>query len=255
MRKIAIFFCFLFFVFCVGQEKTHYLKAAVENSFTKLPLANVYIVNLTKIEGVISDGSGFFEMEVSLKDTLYFTYLGYKSIKIVVSNDMIKYNNTRVQMAEIAFALEEVIIYPYRLTGYLDIDIKYLPYNPNRRYAIRGVSNAGYETGNRDRFSVTSFFDAIHDPFDFLNNLFSSKVGSLKKLKKARQNRNIRSLLVNKFDRALIKQLLGMDLIDIEAILVHCNYSSAFIKNANDLQVLEAINDCYEEYKILNNKI
>jgi len=167
---------------------------------------------------------------------------------------MLKYNNTKVQMTEIAFAIEEILVRPYELTGYLDIDSKHFPFNPNRRYQIRGVSNAGYETGNRDRVSVTNIFNALTDPFDFLNNLFGRKNKLLKKLKTARQNKNIRSLLVNKFDREIIKQLLYMDFIDIEILLINCNYSNSFIKNANDLQILEAINDCYEEYNILNNK-
>ena len=41
---------------------------------------------------------------------------------------------------------------------------------------------------------------------------------------------------------------------EIAEILERCNYSESFIKTANDLQVLDAINDCYEEYKILKRK-
>ncbi|HAH54265.1 MAG TPA: hypothetical protein DCM02_02985 [Flavobacterium sp.] len=32
------------------------------------------------------------------------------------------------------------------------------------------------------------------------------------------------------------------------------NYSNSFVKTANDLQILDAINGCYEEYKILKKK-
>jgi hypothetical protein len=34
-------------------------------------------------------------------------------------------------------------------------------------------------------------------------------------------------------------------------ILQRCNYSDSFIKTANDLQIMDAISGCYEEYKIL----
>ena len=41
---------------------------------------------------------------------------------------------------------------------------------------------------------------------------------------------------------------------DIQDILSNCNYSKSFIKTANDLQILDAISGCYEEYKVLNRQ-
>ena len=61
----------------------------------------------------------------------------------------------------------------------------------------------------------------------------------------------IRELLATKFDRETLAALLEIDKDDIPLILQNCNYSQYFIKTANDLQILEAISSCYEEYKIL----
>ena len=38
---------------------------------------------------------------------------------------------------------------------------------------------------------------------------------------------------------------------NFDFILRNCSYSDAFIKESNDLQILEAISGCYEEYRIL----
>jgi hypothetical protein len=46
--------------------------------------------------------------------------------------------------------------------------------------------------------------------------------------------------------------LLQIEEVDIQDILNNCNYSKSFIKTANDLQILDAISGCYEEYKVLN---
>ena len=54
------------------------------------------------------------------------------------------------------------------------------------------------------------------------------------------------------FLKIIIGQLLNVNLVEIEEILINCNYSNAFIKNANDLQILEAISECYNEYRVLN---
>jgi hypothetical protein len=39
--------------------------------------------------------------------------------------------------------------------------------------------------------------------------------------------------------------------LDLDEILRNCNYSDTFIKESNDLQILEAISGCYEEYRVL----
>jgi hypothetical protein len=49
----------------------------------------------------------------------------------------------------------------------------------------------------------------------------------------------------------VLVQLLGVDKDDIDDILRNCNFSDTFIQQANDLQIMEAINECYDEYKLL----
>ena len=64
----------------------------------------------------------------------------------------------------------------------------------------------------------------------------------------------IRNLLETKFDRATLMALLQVERMDIDEILRNCNYSVDFIKYANDLQILDAISECYEEYKVLDRE-
>ena len=45
--------------------------------------------------------------------------------------------------------------------------------------------------------------------------------------------------------------LLGIDKKGLAEILQRCSYSETFLQTANDLQILDAINGCYEEYKVL----
>ena len=73
----------------------------------------------------------------------------------------------------------------------------------------------------------------------------------MQKLKKMRENDGLKNLLASKFDREIITQLLNLDRLDLDEILRNCNYSDTFIKESNDLQILEAISGCYEEYRVL----
>ena len=109
-----------------------------------------------------------------------------------------------------------------------------------------------------NRFLQTNYFlpkyYLIFNPLDFLYNLFGKKPKQFRKLKLMKEDNRIRELLGTKFDRETLTALLQVDKLDIDEILRNCSYSENFILSANDLQILEAISQCYEEYKLLNRK-
>jgi hypothetical protein len=214
-------------------------------------MPSVHILNLTQVIGTITDQKGNFVIPAKANDTLYFSYLGYKPLKIAVTNDMIKFGNANFKMTELAFALEEIVVRPYQLTGYLDIDVRNAPINTARRYSISGLPNRGYEAGSRNPNSISKSIENLFNPADLLNNIFGKNQIQMRKLKKMREDDEIKNLLASKFDRQVLMQLLGLKRIDINDILRNCNYSDAFIKEANDLQILEGISKCYEEFRVL----
>lgn len=253
MRKLLsitlFFFVPLSLVF--AQEGTTLLKGKVKNDSTDEFMSSVHVLNLSSVEGVITNTNGEFEIAVQAQDTLYFSYLGFKPLKVAVSNDMIKFGAPFFRLTQLSFALEEVILRPYQLTGYLDIDVRKVPLNPAGRYNIPGLPQSGYEAGNRNRSSISKAIGSLFNPADFLYNLFGKNPKQMRKLKKMREDDQIKSLLSTKFDREVLVQLLGIERINLDEILRNCNYSNTFIQQANDLQILEAISGCYEEYKIL----
>jgi hypothetical protein len=229
------------------------ISGIISNDATLLPLANVNIVNLNKVKGAVSDEHGRFEIEAEVNDTLHFSLIGFQPIKVRVTNDWVKNKSTTIQLTEKAIALEEVIIQPYRLTGYLEVDSKLIPIAEDYRYSISGL-NQGYEAGQSAPGAFGKVMGSIFNPADMLYNFFGKKPKELKKLKELKKDENIRTLLESKYDRETIAALLGVDKSEISDILARCNYSEAFAKTANDLQVMEAISECYEEYKILKKK-
>ena len=69
-----------------------------------------------------------------------------------------------------------------------------------------------------------------------------------------KEDYQIRELLSTKFDRETLVELLQIDKFDIDEVLRNCSYSESFILSANDLQILQAISQCYEEFKLLKRK-
>ena len=228
-------------------------RATVINAQNQRPLESVHVINLNKVRGTITDSKGEFTMMASVNDTLFFSYLGFKSQKIRVTNDMFRFEGTKVAMTELAYALEEVILQPYELTGYLEIDVKNLPINTAYQYSISGLPTS-YEAGNKNPSAVTKVLGARLNPADLLRNLFGKKPRQMRKLRQMKEDDEIRDLLASKFDRETLTELLQLERVDIDDILSNCSYSKSFIKTANDLQILDAISSCYEEYRILNRR-
>ncbi len=257
MTKQFTLLFFLFGLIIYGQDKKtedDEIKALVINAQTDDPLESVHIVNLNQVMGTITNEEGEFTIKAAVNDTLYFSYLGFKPQKVRVTNDMFKFKDTKISLTELAYALEEVIVTPYQLTGYLEIDVKNLPINNTGfQYSISGLS-VGYEAGNKSPSAVTKVLGAILNPADLLRNLFGKKPRQMKKLRKIKEDDEIRNLLAGKFDREVLQELLQIEKVDIEDILNNCSYSKSFIATANDLQILDAISSCYEEYKVLNRK-
>lgn len=235
----------------LAQQK-ELVRGKIIDASNDKPMENVNIVNLNQVFGTATNQEGAFEIQAKVNDTLHLSFLGYKSIKVRVTNDWVNFGNqTTIKLTELAFALEEVVINKLKLTGYLEIDIKQIPIQKNVRYSISGL-NSGYESSPRTPSMVTKVLGAIFNPADFLHNVFGKKSREMRKLRKMKQQDEIRNILSSRFDREMLTALLKVDKIDLDLLISECNYSDDFIKTANDLQILDAISECYEEYKILS---
>ena len=255
MKYFVVFFFILLSTHAIAQGLVSSQKVSgiIVSANTQIPLSNVNIINVNKMKGTTTDEKGLFDIEVTASDTLHLSILGFQSLKIKVTNDWIKNNFTKIYLTEKAYALEEVVIRPFNLTGYLEIDTKLIPEKENYRYSISGLRE-GYEAGEYSPNAFGKVMGSIFNPADMLYNFFGKKPKELKRLKEMKKDDTVRNLLETKFDRETISVLLGVDKKEIAEILERCNYSESFVKTANDLQILDAISSCYEEYKILKRR-
>jgi len=244
----------ILFIFCSISfaQKKQSITGKVVNT-AGIGLENVHVINLNLVTGSITDKKGTFNIKAVVNDTLHLSFLGYKSIKIKVTNDWVKFGNSNIELTESAYALEEILIKPHTLTGYLDIDTKYIPINNSQQYSISGLQKA-YEVGKKGPGSISKVLNSIFNPADLLYNTFSKKSKQMRKLRQMKKDNEIRKLLSQKFDRELLTSFLQIDKSELEDVLSHCSYSKSFIQTANDLQILDAISGCFEEYKVLRRK-
>jgi len=256
---VIIIFLFSSLCFAQGEKEVttpspekaeSFVYGTVVNAKNDSIISNVNIVNLNSIKGTISNRNGKFKIGAVVNDTLFFSYLGYETIRVRVTQDWIKFGDVTIAMTEKGIALEEVTVQNMALTGFLEIDAKRAPIYNKRRYSISGLPQA-YESGNDDPGSVAKIINSIFNPADFLYSTFSKKGASMRKLRRIKEQDELRNLLQSKYDRETLMNLLQMDKVSIDNILRNCQYTKEFITNSNDLQILDAISECYEEYKIL----
>lgn len=251
MKYFVVFFLTLLASPVFSQEST--VKGTIINDNNLVPIWNANVVNTNKVRGATSDANGNFEINAEVNDILLISCLGFQSIEVRVTNDWVKNRTSRIKLMEKAYALEEIVIAPYTLTGYLDVDAKLIPERENYWYSIAGLTKR-YEGGENSPNAFSRVMGSLFNPADALYNFFGKKPKELKKLRELKNDENLRNILQTKYDRQTIYAMLGINEKELQEVLSRCNYSESFMKSANDLQILDALSGCYEEYKVLKKK-
>lgn len=252
MKYFVVFFFFITsnIAFAQTSEPIQKVSGTIINDNTLQLLSNVNVINLNRAKGTSTNEKGHFEIDAAVNDTLYVSLVGFQSIRVRVTNDWIKNKTTRIQLTEKAIALEEITVGTYILTGYLEVDSKLIPNYQNYRYSISGLQQ-GYEVGQYSPSAFGNMLGSLSNPSDMLYNFFGKKPKELKRLRAMKKDDNVRVLLESKYDREMVAVLLGISKDEIPEILQRCNYSESFVKSANDLQIMDAISECYEQYRVL----
>jgi hypothetical protein len=251
MQKILFTFLFIFTLNSFSQTdslKVTTLKGQIVHGQSKRSLSAAHILNLNTVEGTITNDKGFFELPTRANDTILLSYLGFASIKLKVTNDLLKGNELVIALYEKPEEIREVVINSIKLIGVLEVDVKQVPKDRFTRIHINGLPQT-YEIGKPKEKDFSSPLAALFQPVDFLYTLFGKKPKQLKKLQKLKKQDDLRKMLAGKFDREVMMEYLEMDSQELSELLSDCNYSEYFIKKASDLQMIEAVLDCYENYK------
>ncbi len=225
------------------------VKGQVVSAENKKALSSAHILNLNSVNGAVADKQGMFEVTAQVNDTILISYVGYESIKLRVTNDLLKGNEVEVALNEKPEKVKEIVIKSTKLIGVLEVDVKMVPKQRFTRIKLNGIKQT-YELGNQHK-PTFSLISKIFNPVDAIYDLFGKKPRRLKKLRRLKAENKLRKILARKFDREVMMEYLEMDSEELSKLLSKCNYSEYFIKRASDLQLIEAVLNCYENHKAL----
>lgn len=253
MKHLITILMIFTFVGAFSQTgETSVISGTVLNQKTQVPMPGVTVLNLNKVKGTTTNVMGSFQIEAKVNDTIHFSFIGFDPLKVRVTNEWFRSKITTIELLEKAIVIDEVEVTGIVLTGFLEIDAKLIPIRNDYRYSISGL-NHGYEAGKRNS-GFSKVMSSIFNPADALYNIFGKKPREMSKLREMKKDPTVKEVLASKFDRETLSALLGVSKKEIEDILANCSYSETFIKTANDLQIMDAISECYEEYKLMSRK-
>ena len=231
------------------EQRASHLKGRIVSIVDKKPLQSAHIVNLNSVDGTITDSQGMFEVPAQVNDTIFISYIGYQSVKLKVTSDLLKGHELEIAIHEKVVNIEEVTIKSHKLIGVLVVDAKNVPNDAYSRIHINGLPQA-YEMAGYGR-NYSAGVGAVFNPVDFWYNKFGKKPKELQRLKKLKEQDNMRSMMEQKYSREIMMDYLDMSRKELNDLLAECNYSSRFINRASDLQIIEAVLECYENYRAL----
>mgnify|MGYP001797835621 FL=1 len=105
MKPYIVCTILLFSFVCLAQtEETDVMPrditATVVNAQTGFAMESVHVINLNQVVGTITNQEGKFKIPAVVNDTLYLSFLGFKSQKVRVTNDMFKFEGTEIALTE-----------------------------------------------------------------------------------------------------------------------------------------------------------
>jgi len=245
---LNIIFVLIFFSTLNAQEYSDkFFSGTLISNKTGQALPGANIINLNSLKGVSSNDLGLFSIQAKVKDTILISFLGYQTLNIVVTDENIRRHQT-IYLMENPLELNEVIVSSHELTGILKRDVDIIPVQQPIDISPKIKAMFGDPKPN----GLSRFNNALKklmNPVDLIYNLFSRRSKDLRKLKEIQKEDKVRKMLAERYDRELLSQLLNVEKKDVYLVLESCDYSETFLKNANDLQILEALLQCYKRYQ------
>ncbi len=202
-----------------------------------------HISNLSNGRITITDVDYNFKISSSISDTLLVSSMGFKSQKVVVSANHFNGKTNIIVLTPKVYELSEMIINPYGLTGILEVDVKSL--TPKKRKKTLKIP--GFKTVEELGFpkpKAPNVFQIV----DFLYDIFSSRGKQMRKLKELKASLELERKLQKRFDRKLIMRVFKISKKELDELLGYCSYTTDFILKASDIEIIDALSKCYDDF-------
>ena len=153
MKLYLLAFLLLTFSFASAQDSTR-VEVKGKIIIDSPDLEGITIFNSSSNKGAITDKKGMFTIDAMLNDKISVSALQFKDFNVVVAKEVIDSKQMNVYLIEQVNKLDEVVILPYNLTGFLKDDVTNVEtYNPDMDAIYFGVNDISFYEFADDEYS------------------------------------------------------------------------------------------------------
>ncbi len=239
LRKGAVIVVFLLFSVIELQAQER-IRAKIMDSETLTEVPGVHVVNVNDDQGTVSDIDGNFSIVAFPGDSIFLSSVGYQPRYYVVGDSVME-KSVKLLIDPATIELSSVNVFAYKS----ERDFKnavialQLPEEKTTKLVI-----PGFYYGPKKEVSA-----GVGSPISFLVSKFGKKAKQEKRFKAAKERDAYRNLINSKYNKEIVEKITGLKAEALKEFMDQCTLSDTFIENANEYDIIVAINNCFEEYQ------
>jgi len=204
------------------------VRGIVVDSATQQPLFKTTVVRLSDNSVFFTDSLGRFDMTCTRNDAMRFSYVGYKTLRLVVINVPDSSNGykrfLRIEMPVDKHALQQIVIQGEK------------PEKLDSLYYAKTLKPTEVEI-------------ALQSPITALYNEFSKKEKEKRELQQILQANYLDDLYKYRMPKSRLLSITGDKSFTPELLQRLCPLSEFYLINATDYELLNYAKECYRRHK------
>ncbi|WP_431165412.1 carboxypeptidase-like regulatory domain-containing protein [Tenacibaculum halocynthiae] len=260
MLKIFFFLLVIGSLNVYSQNERIFLHGKISDKLGGL--ANVHVINLNTKHGTYTNDNGNFKIPVKLNDSLRFSFVGYETKLLKVTEKYFGIKNNNFLLNKTTYTLDEVNLKRNNLLGFLSADSKLikkekvinaetlkLPFAGSRILtpAERRLQTA---QGGSNPYMLGLLGGSVS--LDLIINSISGRIKKLKKIKAIEESEKNISFIKNIHERYIINEL-SISKDNLYRFIYFCEADSKFIRilNQGEIAMINFLKQKSKEFKNL----
>ena len=201
----------------------------------------VTIANISKQVMTVSDEEGEFSITFDRNDTIEFSALGFNKYTLNLKDSLASDEfYIKILLSQKTYELKPVSIYAYKDEVSFKKAILEMEVPEEKEHEPIRIPGAYY--GPKRPPSPTG-------PISFITQKFGKQARFEKKLQQIRDEYEYSKVVNQKFNRELVAEATGLTDEILDKFILFCKLEDDFVVQANEYEILVAINECYTEFK------
>lgn len=239
-----VVFCHLNMVYSqdpITKDKNVYqLKGRIIDADNK-PIIFAHVVNPPRHNATITDSTGFFKIQVLLKDTIRITAIGFHTRYIGINEKTLSDTSLlMIKLEKRTYDLPTVNIYELRWQVFKS---EFMEQKVEEDQTAKRISNWMANLVPSDELRM--IFQAARGPGFTINYKTKAERSRQKVIKLEKKY----ALIAPKFNDRMITNLTGLKGKEIYYFLQYCNFTEEFLIRSTEYEIIEALIANWEDYQ------